>query len=461
MNLSRRSFHSQRGSVLIVALLLSAIIAISLASYIRLGASSQTISNRALYNNGAMNLAENGMEEAMYSINKAINDPTYTWSGWNNNGTGSSSDAWRRFPTASTSYTFSQNATGYVRAYVYNYEGTLAPKIVTRATVTLGGAASAPIEKWIEVTLSRTSKFANGLVAKNSILFKGNNATVDSWNSDPSNSGAFEPYNAATNRHDNGSVGIDSVMVKNADVWGYVSTNNGQSPADNVGNNGSILGADSPSGMTVDPSRVSTQFAANFDPVVAPTTSVSSIGWINAPGTYGVSGTATTIVATGIDVSGNSQIVTFRGDVTLLLSAAQAIKITGNGSGITVAPGSSLKIYTAGDIDLTGQGIVNLSGSPKSIQIYGTSTTAQDIKIAGGGTYSGVIYAPNGNVTINGDGAMAGSVVANNITLTGNAEFHYDESLGNLGGGNPFRVTKWKELTSAAARAAYSADLSF
>ena len=53
------------------------------------------------------------------------------------------------------------------------------------------------------------------------------------------------------------------------------------------------------------------------------------------------------------------------------------------------------------------------------------------------------------------------SVVAEDITLTGNANFHYDESLGNLGTGNPFRVAKWKELTTATERSAVSSKVSF
>ena len=43
----------------------------------------------------------------------------------------------------------------------------------------------------------------------------------------------------------------------------------------------------------------------------------------------------------------------------------------------------------------------------------------------------------------------------------GNAAFHYDESLGNFGGSNPYRVSKWKELTTAADRAAYASVLSW
>lgn len=467
MNTQRH--NSQRGSVLIVALIISAIIAISLASYIRLGLASQSISNRALYNNGAMNLAENGLEEAMYSINKMVANSSYNWSGWSNDGV----NAWRRLPSSSGTYAFDQNAKGYVRVYIYNYQGISAPKIVTRSTITLGGAGSAPIEKWVEVQLSKTSKFANGLVAKNSILFRGNNATVDSWNSDPTNSGAFIPFSNAVKK-DNGSVGsvsvnVDSVLVKNADVWGYVSTNNGQNPADNVGSNGSILGIGSVNDGTwtnahVDPTRVSTQFSANFDPVTNPPTTASTS--LVAGATYGTLGTATTITSTTlISLSGNGSVITFKGDVTLIIDVAegaQAIKVTGNNSGFTVAAGSSLKIYTKGDIDMAGQGILNATGAPKNVQVYGTSTsTTQNIGIAGGGTFGGVIYAPNANVALNGDGSMTGSVVANNITLTGNANFHYDESLANMSSGNPFRVSKWKELTKAGERAAYTSKLSF
>ncbi len=456
------TLRSNRGSAMIVALILSAVVAISLTSYIRLGVTSQRISNRALYNNAAMNLAENGLEEAMYSINKMVADETYDWSGWKNDGTSANSNAWSRFPE-SGNFTFDQNATGYVRVYVQNYKGVSAPTIVTRATITLGGVASAPIEKWVEVTLAKASKFANGLVAKDTILFKGNNVTVDSWDSEMAGVGTYTPFSNAV-KNDNGSVGsvsvaVDSVLVKNADVWGYVSTNNAQDPTNNVGANGSILGDDStydPSTWTtknVDPNRVSTQFSANFDPVTAPATTATNIGTIGGAATYGTAGTATTVLCDNISFSSKDTIVEFVGDVTLIIKAGvgeQAIKIAGNGSGFRVAANSSLKIYTAGDIDLTGQGIINVSGAPKSVQIYGTSTstsTDQDIKIAGGGSFSGVVYAPNGSVTINGDGSVWGSIVAEDITLTGNANFHYDESLGRMGTGNPFRVAKWKELT--------------
>ena len=468
------SLRSNRGSVLIVALILSAVVAISLTSYVRLGVSSQRISNRALYNNAAMNLAENGLEEAMYSINKMVADDTYDWSGWKNNGTGPTSDAWAQFPASGT-YTFDQNTTGYVRVYVSNYKGASAPTIVSKATVNLGGAASAPIEKWVEVKLSKASKFANGLVAKDTILFKGNNATVDSWNSEMGGAGTFTPFSNAV-KNDNGSVGsvsvaVDSVLVQNADVWGYVSTNNADDPTDNVGANGTILGEDSVNDGTwkkagVDPNRVSTQFSANFDPVSMPATG-TNLGSISNTTTL----TAGTYTYSDISLAASKQL-NISGDVVLLLTASagsSAIAIAGN-AGINIAPGASLKIYTAGDISIAGNGVANggataaTANAPVKFQIWGTSTstsTDQSISIAGNGVLSGIVYAPNGDVKINGNGDVMGSVVAEDITLVGNAAFHYDESLGNLGDGNPFRVAKWKELTTAAERATVASKFNF
>ena len=96
------------------------------------------------------------------------------------------------------------------------------------------------------------------------------------------------------------------------------------------------------------------------------------------------------------------------------------------------------------------------ANQPVSFQIWGTKTTGvQSIDIKGNGVLSGIVYAPQGSVKINGNGDVMGSIVANDITLVGDATFHYDESLANFGGNNPFRVSIWKELTSQSQRTPY------
>ncbi len=484
---------SARGSVLIVALILCAVIGLALASYLSLASTTLKISNRALYNNGAMNLAESGLEEAIYSLNQKIADPTYNWAadGWSTSGL-NAHRKWENLALAS------QNATGLNRVMVYNYAGSGAPKIVARATVALGAGNEAPIEKWIEVTLGRTSKFANGLVAKNSIVFNGNNATVDSWNSDPDNDPSTPPVKYSPGvRNDNGSVGsisvsVNSVLVQNADIWGYVSTG-GDDPTDNVGNNGSVLGEDSiyDAGTwvknTVDPARISTEFSANFDDVSAPektangtTISYEGIGAITSGKTLPL---ATSTPADDGYYYYTADQINFN-NAKLIISDKVVLKLTNTSTGINIGGGSGeisigstgqLQVYTPGSIKIAGKGVSNGTdlnsngsisdnemGQPIQFQIYGTKTSGtQSIDIAGNGTLSGTIYAPYGTVKINGNGSVAGSVVANNITLVGNAAFHYDESLAAMSAGNPYRVTKWKELTKAAERSLYAADLDF
>ncbi len=466
-------FRGERGSLLIVAMLLCAVIGISITSYLSLGRTGMEISNRAFYNNGSMNLAENGLEQAVYSINKKVADPTYNWAshGWTIVG----SDARQKW----SGYDFGQGTTGMVRSYIYGYAAGAAPRIVTRSTVTVGGRSTQVIEKWIEVQLRRTSKFSNGLVAKETINFSGNNASVDSWNSDPDNDNnsvtAAIPYSAGV-KNANGSVGsisvaVNAVGVNNADIFGYASTG-GALPV--VGNQG-LIGPFTARRGSVDMTRVSTDFTASFDAVTAPTTgtTISAIGNTDLPATIGTAGVATEYRIASIDASGAAtQILTILGDVTLIVTApagSPAIRLTGNSS-ISIASGGSLKIYTEGNIAITGNGVANggttlaTANQPVDFQIWGTSTSTtsdQTIDIKGNGVLSGVVYAPNGDVGIVGDAEVLGSMVAERIRVTGNAAFHYDESLANFGSGNPYRVSRWRELTSATDRATVSSVLSW
>jgi hypothetical protein len=48
-----------------------------------------------------------------------------------------------------------------------------------------------------------------------------------------------------------------------------------------------------------------------------------------------------------------------------------------------------------------------------------------------------------------------GSVVGRDVTFTGNAAFHFDESLAESDTDAPFGVGKWKELVSASERSRY------
>lgn len=442
-------------------MILSAVIAISITSYVQLGRTAGNISNRAFYNNAAMNVAEAGIEQAMWSINKMVANDDKISPAWDNWDTSDNVNYTRVFKN----FTFGQNVTGYVNVHVelYNFKGQVEPKVTARSILT--PAQGAVIEKWVRVELQRTSMFANGLVAKKEILFRGNNPTVDSWNSgwnpDPSLS-KFIPYDASS-KNDAGSVGsvsvtTDAVLVKNADVFGYVATG-GATPG--IGPQGLIGPFGTPKNTIVD-GHTSTDFTYSFDPVTQPTGG-TSLGAIN--NTYTIS--AGTYSSSGIKLAGGgatAEKIIIEGDVVLYMTGE--IDIKGNAS-VEIKSGGSLIIYSAQNIDIAGNGVMNGSSSaatvqqPAKFQIWGTSSGSQSIGIAGNGVLSGVVYAPNATVKINGNGDVFGSIVANNIDVVGEALFHYDESLDNFGGKNPFRLKDWNELSSATERGTYASKVTF
>ncbi len=440
---------AQKGSILIVSLILCAVIGISLGSYLSLSKSSLKLANRTFFNTSAINLAETGVEEALWCFNQATAGVAVdtAWNYWTRSG----NLAKRTF----TDFTLSGGATVEVRVLVrdYNPAGSVQPKIWAEATVTLP-TESRTLTKVVMVDLRRRSRFAMGLVAKNQITFNGNTAKVDSWNSqfndDGTPRGAPVGYSVGV-RHASGSVGstsvaVGSVAVNNADIFGFASVGGSSSSGISVGSQGIISGNFSASGGTVDTTRIATDFTANFDDVADPTTAIdigavgATLGGVGVTATYRYSGAITSSF-------------TVKGNITLILTGAgDVLKLNGGGDTLTLDTGASLTIYTAGNINLTGGGVVNPSPTAISLQIYGTNATGQTIDIGGGAEFNGVIYAPNGSVKIHGTPDVKGSIVANNITVVGNAKFHYDEALGNWGGNNPFGIVKWVEITDQATR---------
>src|SRR5215207_3479604 len=97
----------ERGSVLIVSLILSAIIAISLTSYLHISVGSLRLANRAYYLNAAQNLVDTGLERALWSLNNEYQYPS--GANWTQGGfTSPSTNVYRgTFPAGS------ESATGY------------------------------------------------------------------------------------------------------------------------------------------------------------------------------------------------------------------------------------------------------------------------------------------------------------------------------------------------------------
>jgi hypothetical protein len=478
--------NPDRGSVLIVAAILSVLLAIALGSYLQLSQSSLKLANRSFYSYAAMDLADTGLEQALWSLNNN------NWTGGGFVQAATSAAHWQgTFPSATSSFPLSQSVQGQVKVWVDQNTPSY-PHAVALATVTLGDGTT--LIKEAEVYIHKRSYFANGLVAKQTITFVGNNASVDSWNSDPDGdpSTAAVPYSSSV-AHDNGQVGstsvaVDTIIVSNADIYGFAAVGGSSLSGISVGANG-LVGPYGTTNGTIDTTHVTYDFTTSFPEVAAPSTSGYSIaaisGSITLPRTGDVAASdgCYYYYTPNITLGGSGDTLSISGSgakVVIVLgppnTTNKTVAVTGNG-GISITTGSSLSMYTSGDVEIAGNGVANGTtaspNQPTGFQLYGTRTAAfaatsgigmQDIKIAGNGVLSGVVYAPNANAEFNGggtNGKVMGAMVANQIRVTGGSAFHYDESLVNFGSSNLWKLTKWRELTSAADRAVYASHFNF
>lgn len=458
--------HARRGSVLITAAIFAMVIALMLTSYIKMSTMALNASQRTFYRQAAFNLAEAGVEQVVWSMRN--ND----WTGWEDPAPTSNQ---RRL---SFSEGLEQNVTGSVKVWIENIvpaAGTN-PVVISKAIVTPPGGGP-PLERWIRVTLSRSSLFSRGLLGRTSISFSGANVVVDAYDS---SLGPYTPAPATTNRIAEGSVGVvsannNALSISNGKIFGIASIGAASANGTTIGSNPGAIISDTFGGTGVNYGLVQTQFNATLDNVVAPTPSatngaISISGAASLPGTYSaVSGGRYHFTLTGLSLSGSpSNKLTITGPVTLIVTdPTVSLSTSGNGS-IAINSGGSLHIYTPGNVSFSGNGVANNTSAPVNFQIWSTkaqdSAGAQSISVSGNGVLAGIVYAPAASLSINGggsSGAVYGAMVGDTISLNGGANFHYDKSLANFGSGAGWGVASWNELQTPAQRASFLETMSF
>ncbi len=462
---------SRRGSVLLIALLFASAIALSLGSYLRLATQSTQLAYRTFYAGAAMNAAETGLEQAIWCVNQRVAGATGVWAaeGW----TLLSSGAVRRTLSLPP---IAGGATVTVKIYVSSASLTGSPFILARSLIQPPRGAA--IERWVEISLAKRSRFANGLVAKDTIRFAGTNASVDSYDS---RLGAYDAAisGGGNNKFDRGSAGSASIAVSsfslgNGDIWGHAVIGTSDLSGLNVGPGGTV-GPFGTAVGTVVRDNVLTDFTAQFDDIPHPPafagTGAYSIASITA---------ATTLprltdfpAADGkyyynvgsISLSGAAtRKLTIAGPVVIRTtgSTGTAISITGNASielsSVALLSQPSLEIFTEADVNISGNGAIN-PHNPAALKLWGTrpqsSASSQNLTVNGNGRLSGVVYAPNASISMHGGGsvgAVFGAIIGKTITVTGNSNFHYDEALADLDGGEPMGLQSWIEHTTRADR---------
>ncbi len=382
MNIRRQRFPSarRRGSVLMVSLIFSLIIAISLGTFLRLSTTATKVSYRTHYLGVAMNLAESGLEQAMWEINNTAG----TWTGW------AAPGATGAHRTTFDLGSVEGGATATVKVYAQEKVGSAPAWIIARAIVT--PPKGAPIEKWVRVTLSKRTRGAIGGLGRDGIVSNGNQVVMGSWNSDPDGDPSTPPISysdAVANGDANDAMSLATVALDatlnsgNADINGTASVGADTTDAINVGAQGYIGPFGTPVG-TKDPDSVSANFSADLPVPTVPTdktfTYIGSIGGAttlpggghtpNSDGIYYYTVDDITLNGSALVISPGKHVV-----INVTKSSGTAVSIGGNGGAIQVAgtlvtdtvsgatnySTGKLELYTAGDVKVSGQGVVTNS----------------------------------------------------------------------------------------------------
>lgn len=375
MHARPRQTRRDRGSVLLVALIFSLVIAISLVSFLRLANTASRLSYRTYYQGVAMNIAESGLEQAMWEINQDAG----TWTDWDVP-SGSTAAHRRSFDFG----TVEGGASAVVKVYARGVVGSTPAFIIARAIVT--PTFGKPIEKWVKVTLQRNARSSVGGLGKDGIVSRGNNVVMGSWRSNPDNDDTtpYVPFSSGV-MDDNmtlATLALDaSIASGNADINGKAAVGGDSLDAIQVGTQG-YIGPFGTAAGTKDPGSVSTNFSTDLDVVAAPAASYTSLGTVAsnltlprpgdtpaADGVYYYSAAQLSLVNNTLAISPGHDVVLnvpkSVGDTITVGGGSGSIQVggtltTNTLTGETSYTASSLKIYTDGDVKIAGQGSANI-----------------------------------------------------------------------------------------------------
>jgi hypothetical protein len=441
MRIQRNKPARDQASALVITLILCTILATLLGSYFGLVRTQHFSVGRSQYWNEAMTVAEGGVEEALALLNSGVQAPipvlTPTWTG-----------------TAGTI----QNVTNrpgckfgksYYQVFITNGFAGSNPVVIATGYVP-GPIGSPTLTRTVRVDTRPRSTFPvkGPMIVEQSYNANGYNVGTDSFDS------TVGPYNPAT-AGTNGDIvclttNAGSIAIGNGKIQGNVRTPPGgvQGVTATVGSNGSVGDAAWVTGNNT--GFEAGHFQDNFTASDFPDATLPNVtAWFTPmPGTA-----PDGLYYDALLPGGNYKIASISGSV--YVSATNTVLyVTGslsiNGT-LHIGPGASLTLYMGGaTTSINGNGIVNDTGHASAFAYYGLPSNTS-ISVTGNGAFYGTIYAPEADLNLKGSGKTSvddftGASITKTTTMTGNFNFHYDESLiriTTLGGYDP---VSWAEL---------------
>jgi len=473
----------EQGHVLLISLIITAIIGFLVISYLKLVKTQGAFAMRAQVWESVMPLVEAGIEEAMAHLNTMVNS-NLAANGWTkdaSNGFYRKRDMGEGFYYVRITYNNIEQPTitssGYLPApltlasdrhagpaFLASITGDPNVTVVTEpVTEPIKEFPQPPsiypdpsvnyLKRTVQVTAQKQPFWAKGMVAKHNINLNGNNIASNSFDSsDPNFSGPGGAYDP-TKTKDNGDIATNSGIYNplnagNAEIMGRVATGPGGGveigPSGSVGSKNWVLSGNN----GIEPGYSADDMNVGFMDVQAPFT-----GGAFSPGGGIYNGTSYRYMLG----TGNYQMtqLNMSGKENMIVTGHAKLYVTGDilMSGQTVieiAPGASLELYVGGaSATIAGNGLINHNNTADTFTYYGLPNNAS-LSVSGNGQFTGAIYAPNADFSMDGGGNntidFIGASVTRTVTMNGHFNFHYDEALGEFGPTTTYTIVSWNEM---------------
>jgi hypothetical protein len=426
--------RNAQGSVLLVAMGITFVLGLGLASYLTLAHWQHASIVRSQAWNAALALAEAGVDEALAQLNPAAllfdTNINRGANGWSLGSDGRYHAPRRTLPD------------GY---YDVAISADTYPIICSTGYVTIP-ALSATVSRAVRVTTGTSGIFRGGMAARVNVDLKGNKIATDSFDSiDPnySTGGLYDP----AKRKANGDIACTEglINVQNADVRGTLYT--GPGGGYTIGPQGTVGDLTWPVAGGMQDGHYKNDFNMDFPAVLPPfqtaiqpaeaTLNGTNYTWGLGDGNYLYDGSPDIKTGDKIRVTGRA-IVYVTGDF-----------IMQGGSSIIIDPGASLRLYVGGDT--TQITSLNNAGNCANFTYFGLPANTS-VTISADAVLLGMIYAPNAELTLNGSADpknptdFQGACAVNNIKMNGHFNFHFDENLRRAGPIRGYQITSWTEI---------------
>lgn len=426
----RNRGHSN-GSTFISVIIFGFILFVMAAGFLLLATSEYKLNRRSYDSAAALNLAEAGADYAIWAANLPDTDPQRiaTWTGTN--------------PKTKTISSF-QTSAGQVVGdiYVEVADSTGQNPLVTATGYVPGSASPGNIHRTVKVKLSsrQDEPFKGVFFGSDDVHLHGSSST-DSYDH---RDGAYGGSNVGSE----GGVATYGTIVSAINLTGSTVINGDAAtgPGGTVDGSGTVTG------------DITHDQVPSSDPPLAPVTVPSGLMSLS----YGVNGEFTDglLTKTGSNSaaipSGNWKLkrikltasarLTITGPAKIYLTGYTGDSIAQTGATSQIICNGKVEFYADQQVTSSGQGIVNSGQNPADFLIWGTSTCTS-IKMSGGSTFYGAVYAPQAIIDPSGGGDRYGAFVGKEVDCSGSGVYHYDEALAELGIGDAsgYDPSYWEE----------------